>query len=253
LETQSLRVLSYIRNKDISPLEKYIYLNRIKRESANLFYFVTLGNIKEVAPLIYTPTVGAACQNFSHIYTPGFTDGLFIGLNDQGKIHEILENWPYQSPDGSNGPDICVITDGSRILGLGDQGINGMPIPIGKLSLYIACSGFNPSRTLPITLDMGTNRQEYLDDPLYLGSKTPRPPQRRVLEFMDVLMAEMHKRWPKMVIQFEDFSTENCFTILDRYRDRYRCFNDDIQVNYLMMKSYIFNNDLISKPLLTLY
>lgn len=147
--------------------------------------------------------------SFSHIYTPGTIDGLFIGLNDQAHIDEILENWPYQNKDGSNGPDICVITDGSRILGLGDQGINGMPIPIGKLSLYIACSGFNPSRTLPITLDLGTNRQEYLDDPLYLGSKTARPPQRRVLEFMDVLMAAMHKRWPNMVIQFEDFSTEN--------------------------------------------
>jgi len=140
-------------------------------------------------------------------------------------IPEILDNW--KGPP----PSISVVTDGSRILGLGDQGINGMGIPIGKLALYVAAAGFDPDRVLPITLDLGTNNEEYLQDKFYLGTRMTRPNDQVFFQFMDKFMTCMKAKWPKILIQFEDFSSEHAFQTLDRYRHDYLMFNDDIQVN----------------------
>ncbi|KNC99727.1 uncharacterized protein SPPG_05108 [Spizellomyces punctatus DAOM BR117] len=222
LDQQIERVITFLNTLE-SPIEKYCYLSRLKSENVTLFYRVVIDHLTQITPLIYTPVVGEACQKFSLIYTPGLVEGLFLSKEDKDHIPEILDNWPYPNPE------ICVITDGSRILGLGDLGVNGMGIPIGKLSLYIAAAGFDPSRTLPITLDMGTNNDKYLNDPLYLGLRCRRPSDPDFFDYIDSVMAALRKKWPNMLVQFEDFSSEHAFQTLDRYRNEYLCFNDDIQ------------------------
>ncbi|KAJ3071850.1 hypothetical protein HDU98_004700 [Podochytrium sp. JEL0797] len=223
LDMQVARCIARIDSLDNNPLEAYTYLDRIRSENSNLFYKIVTSHLKKVVSIIYTPTVGLACQKFSHIYTPGSVPGLFLSLSDKGNLDKILNNWP--GPE----PDICVMTDGSRILGLGDLGVNGMGIPIGKLSLYVAAGGFHPSKTLPITLDLGTNTDKHLNDPFYLGTKSKRPTDEIFYDFIESVMIALKKRWPSLLVQFEDFSSEHAFGTLEKLRDRYFTFNDDIQ------------------------
>ncbi|KAI9330173.1 malate dehydrogenase [Obelidium mucronatum] len=223
LDLQVARCMARIDSLAATPLEQYAYLDRIRSEDSTLFYKVVMSNLRKVVSIIYTPTVGLACQEFSHLYTPGNAPGLFLSLANKDHLDEILNNWT--GPE----PDICVMTDGSRILGLGDLGINGMGIPIGKLSLYVAAGGFNPAKTLPITLDLGTNTQKHLDDPFYLGTKAPRPDDPVFYDFVEAVMIALKKKWPRLLVQFEDFSSEHAFGTLEKLRDRYFMFNDDIQ------------------------
>ncbi|KAJ3160459.1 hypothetical protein HDU86_000793 [Geranomyces michiganensis] len=222
LDQQVARVITML-NTLHTPIEKYQYLTRLKSEDVVLFYRCVMDNLTQIMPIIYTPVVGEACQKFSLIYTPGLVEGLFLSKDDVDVLPQVLGNWPYPQPD------ICVITDGSRILGLGDLGVNGMGIPIGKLSLYVAAAGFDPARTLPITLDLGTNNEKFIDDPLYLGARHKRPEDPEFFAYLDKLMKALKEKWPKMLVQFEDFSSDHAFASLDRYRREYLMFNDDIQ------------------------
>ncbi|KZT36148.1 malic enzyme [Sistotremastrum suecicum HHB10207 ss-3] len=215
------RCLAQLRSKD-SPLEKYIYLSQLKDADPRAFYRLAVDHMSEVTPLIYTPTVGEACQKWSHIYRR--PDGMYISLKDKGKIGAVLRNWPRQEE-----ARISVVTDGSRILGLGDLGVNGMGISVGKLSLYIAGAGIRPESTIPICLDLGTNNKKNLDDPFYLGLRQPRASSEEYHDFMEEFMSEMKNTFPKLLVQFEDFTTDHAFEYLGAFRDRYPVFNDDIQ------------------------
>ncbi|KDR79987.1 hypothetical protein GALMADRAFT_222913 [Galerina marginata CBS 339.88] len=215
------RCLEQLRSKDKN-LEKYIYLSHLKTEDPSMFYRLCLEHMAEITPIIYTPTVGDACLQFSHIYRR--PEGLYVSIQDKGKIAQVINNWPKIDE-----ARISVVTDGSRILGLGDLGVNGMGISIGKLSLYVAGAGIRPESTIPICLDLGTNTQRYLDDPFYIGTRQRRVGDEDMAAFMDEFMAEMSKAFPKLMIQFEDFSTDNAFKYLERYRHKYPVFNDDIQ------------------------
>ncbi|KAK2461263.1 hypothetical protein APHAL10511_006790 [Amanita phalloides] len=217
----TLRCLSQLRSKDKN-IEKYIYLSGLKDYDPHMFYKLCLENMSEITPIIYTPTVGDACLQYSHIYRR--PEGLFISIKDKGNIGNILKNWPRIDE-----ARISVITDGSRILGLGDLGVNGMPISIGKLSLYVAGAGIRPSSTIPICLDLGTNNEKFLQDEFYLGIRQRRVSDDVMTEFMDEFMHEMSVSFPKLMVQFEDFSTDHAFAYLDRYRNQYPVFNDDIQ------------------------
>ncbi|KAH8091663.1 malic enzyme [Cristinia sonorae] len=216
-----VRCMRQLRSKD-KPIEKYIYLTQLKATEPALFYKLCLDNMSEITPLIYTPTVGDACLQFSHIYRR--PEGLYISINDKGRIGKVLRNWPKIDE-----ARISVVTDGSRILGLGDLGVNGMPIAIGKLSLYVAGAGIRPESTVPICLDLGTNNKEFLQDPLYLGLRHERVSAEVAQEFMDEFMYEMSQVFPKLLVQFEDFSTDKAFAYLSAFRDKYPVFNDDIQ------------------------
>ncbi|KAF7344406.1 Malic enzyme [Mycena sanguinolenta] len=220
-EIHAQRCMAQLRSKD-KDIEKYIYLSGLKEHDPHMFYRLCLAHMPEFTPIIYTPTVGQACQEYSKNYRR--PEGLFVSIKDKGKIRSVLRAWPKLDD-----ARISVVTDGSRILGLGDLGINGMPISIGKLSLYIAGAGIRPHSTIPICLDLGTNTQKYLDDPLYLGLRKKRVPTAEMTEFMDEFMYEMSQAFPKLLIQFEDFSTDHAFLYLERYRNQYPLFNDDIQ------------------------
>ncbi|KIK98929.1 hypothetical protein PAXRUDRAFT_619188 [Paxillus rubicundulus Ve08.2h10] len=215
------RALLQLRSK-LSDIEKNIFLSQLKDADVHTFYKLCLEHMSEITPLIYTPTVGDACLQYSSNFRR--PEGLFISINDKGNIRNILRNWPY--PDEAR---ISVVTDGSRILGLGDLGVNGMPIAIGKLSLYVAGAGIRPSSTLPITLDFGTNNQAFRDDPLYLGLRQKRASEAEYDEFMEEFMTEITRAFPKLLVQFEDFSTDHAFAFLSRFRGRFPLFNDDIQ------------------------
>lgn len=217
----AMRCLAQLRAKEKN-IEKYIYLSALKDHDHAMFYKLCLENMSEFTPIIYTPTVGDACLQYSHIYRR--PEGLFVSFHDKGNIREVIRNWPRMEE-----ARISVVTDGSRILGLGDLGVNGMPISIGKLSLYVAGAGIKPCSTIPICLDLGTNNQKFLDDPLYLGSRQRRVSGAEMIEFMDEFMHEMSLAFPKLLVQFEDFSTDNAFLYLKRYRTKYPVFNDDIQ------------------------
>ncbi|KAJ7512912.1 hypothetical protein B0H11DRAFT_1947961 [Mycena galericulata] len=217
----AIRCMKQFRSKD-KDIEKYIYLSMLKEQDPHMFYRLCLDHMSEFTPIIYTPTVGQACQEYSHNYRR--PEGLFVSVKDKGKIRSILRSWGK-----IDDARISVVTDGSRILGLGDLGINGMPISIGKLSLYIAGAGIRPESTIPICLDLGTNTQKYLDDPLYLGLRQRRVPTDEMTAFMDEFMYEMSVAFPKLLVQFEDFSTDHAFLYLERYRNQYPVFNDDIQ------------------------
>ncbi|CDO71102.1 hypothetical protein BN946_scf184844.g106 [Trametes cinnabarina] len=232
-EIHAIRCLQQLRSKD-KPLEKYIYLSQLKDADPAMFYRLCLANMAEFTPLIYTPTVGDACLQYSHIFRR--PEGLFISIKDKGNIGKILRNWPRIEE-----ARISVVTDGSRILGLGDLGVNGMPIAIGKLSLYVAGAGIRPESTVPICLDLGTDTQRYLEDPLYLGLRQRRVPMEEAAEFMEEFMREMAATFPKLLIQFEDFSTDKAFAYLEAFRDRYPLFNDDIQGTGAVVLSGFFN------------
>jgi malate dehydrogenase (oxaloacetate-decarboxylating) len=202
-------------------INKHIYLRAIHDNNETLFFKLVQNHLAEMMPIIYTPTVGDACEQFSDIYRS--SRGLFISYDDRYQIDDILRNAT------KNKVKVIVVTDGERILGLGDQGIGGMGIPIGKLSLYTACGGISPAYTLPVMLDVGTNNQKLLDDPMYMGARHKRIGQAEYDEFLELFIIAVKRRWPHVMLQFEDFAQPNAMPLLSRYRDQICCFNDDIQ------------------------
>jgi len=202
-------------------LDKHIYLRALQDRNETLFYRVLRDHIPETLPIVYTPTVGEACQRFGEIYRR--PRGLFVSYPDRDHLEEVLDNRPQREVD------VIVVTDGQRILGLGDQGIGGMGIPIGKLSLYTLIGGIDPARTLPIVLDVGTDSAELLDDPLYLGWRHRRIGDDEYYAFIDQFVAAVQKHLPTVLLQWEDFATAHAQPILARYRDALLTFNDDIQ------------------------
>src|ERR1700759_2774721 len=202
-------------------LDKHIYLRALQDRNETLFYRLLSEHIAETLPIVYTPTVGEACQRFSETYRR--PRGLFVSYPDRDCLDEVLRNRPHRDVD------VIVVTDGQRILGLGDQGIGGMGIPIGKLSLYTLIGGIAPARTLPIVRDVGTDNVELLDDPLYLGWRHRRIDDDDYYAFIDKFVAAVHEQLPNVLLQWEDFATTHAMPILGRYRDTMLTFNDDIQ------------------------
>ncbi|KAK3434829.1 hypothetical protein EUGRSUZ_D02251 [Eucalyptus grandis] len=205
----------------VSSLSKWRILNRLHDRNETLYYRVLIDNIKDFAPIIYTPTVGLVCQNYSGLFRR--PRGMYFSAKDKGEMMSMIYNWPAQQVD------MIVLTDGSRILGLGDLGVQGIGIPIGKLDMYVAAAGINPQRILPVMLDVGTNNQKLLEDRLYLGLRQPRLEGEEYLEIVDEFMEAVFTRWPKAIVQFEDFQFKWAFETLQRYRTRFCMFNDDIQ------------------------
>ncbi|GAB5469845.1 MAG: NAD-dependent malic enzyme [Rhodospirillales bacterium] len=220
LDLQVQRAYDAFKRKD-SDLERHIYLRALQDTNEVLFYRLLHAHLAEMMPIIYTPVVGAACQQFSEIYRR--PRGLFIAYPERERIDAILANAPLDRVT------VIVVTDGERILGLGDQGTGGMGIPIGKLSLYTACGGISPHNTLPIVLDVGTNNQERLEDPLYIGWRHERVTGADYDAFLDLFVQAVKRRWPKVLLQFEDFAQTHAAPLLARYRDQLCTFNDDIQ------------------------
>jgi len=220
LEIQAKRVMAGIRRKGYD-IERYILLSSLQDRNEKLFYRVTIDNIEEIMPLIYTPTVGQACKEFSHIFRR--SKGFYITPEDKGEIRSILNNWPEDDIR------VIVITDGQRILGLGDLGANGMGIPIGKLALYSACAGIQPHQCLPVMLDVGTNNEVIRKDEMYLGYPHERLEGQDYLELIQEFIDAVLDKYPKVLIQFEDFLTPNAYKLLNKYKDKILCFNDDIQ------------------------
>jgi malate dehydrogenase (oxaloacetate-decarboxylating)(NADP+) len=220
LEEQASRVLENFRQKP-SALDKYVNLSALHDRNETLFFRLVIDNLDEMLPIIYTPTVGLACQQFGHIFQR--PRGLFISANDRGRIETILRNWPHREAA------IIVVSDGERILGLGDLGANGMGIPVGKLALYSACAGVRPDQCLPVILDTGTNNPALLKDPLYIGLQQRRVTGAAYDELVEEFITATQKVFPGIVVQFEDFANHNAFRLLNRYRDRICSFNDDIQ------------------------
>ncbi len=219
-DVQLDRALQNMRRKHYD-IERYIFLSTLQSRNEKLYYRLILENIQEVMPLIYTPTVGQACKEFAAIFRQ--PKGIYITVKDRGKVKEIIANWPEKDVR------VIVVTDGERILGLGDLGANGMGIPIGKLALYVACAGIQPNQCLPVMIDVGTNNQELLDDPLYLGLRHKRAQGDEYDSLVDEFVQSVQTAYPKALIQFEDFLTPNAYRLLNKYRKRVLCFNDDIQ------------------------
>ncbi|MCG8412930.1 MAG: NAD-dependent malic enzyme, partial [Pseudomonadales bacterium] len=203
------------------PINKHIYLRVVQDNNETLFYRLLSDHLVEMLPIIYTPTVGDACEHFSDIYRSA--RGIFVSYEERDYIDDILRSVTKDKVK------VVVVTDGERVLGLGDQGIGGMGIAIGKLSLYTACGGISPAYTLPVALDVGTNNQKALNDPMYLGSRHPRIGKAEYDAFVDRFIDALQARWPGVMIQFEDFAQPNAMPLLQRHRDRVCCFNDDIQ------------------------
>jgi len=220
IEEQSLRAYQQLCSFS-SDLDKHIYLRNIQDTNETLYHHLIEDHIEEVMPLIYTPTVGQACEKFSKIYRR--KRGLFISYPERHKIDDMLQNATKQNVK------VIVVTDGERILGLGDQGIGGMGIPIGKLALYTACGGISPAHCLPILLDVGTNNNQLLNDPMYMGWRNPRITGEEYNEFVDLFIQAVKRRWPEVLLQFEDFAQTNATPLLNKYRNQLCCFNDDIQ------------------------
>src|SRR6476620_7740530 len=219
MDEQVARFMTNLRGLP-SDLEKYVALNALHDRNEALFFRIVCDNIDEIQPLIYTPTVGLACQRFGLIFQR--PRGMFIGANDRGRIAELLANWPYPAK-------LIVVTDGERILGLGDLGAHGMGIPVGKLSLYSACAGIHPEYCLPVVLDVGTNNEDLLNDRYYIGLRQKRLTGAAYDEFVDEFITAAHEAFPGVLIQFEDFANHSAFRLLHKYRDELNVFNDDIQ------------------------
>ena len=220
LKDQAKRLKEVI-DSEPAPINKFLTLESVHANNEQLFYELIQENVEEFMPLIYTPTVGEACQKYSHINRN--MRGLYVSAKDKGRIAELVANVPNKDVD------IIVVTDGSRILGLGDLGVNGMGIPVGKLSLYTACAGVNPQKALPVTIDVGTNTERYLTDPLYLGLRQKRLEGEEYFAIMEEFIHAVRARWPHVLVQFEDFQNSVAFTHLANWRDKICCFNDDIQ------------------------
>jgi malic enzyme len=220
IEQQLPRVYESFRAKQ-TPLEKFIYLASLHDRNETLYYRLIHERIDEMLPIVYTPVVGEACQKFSHIFRRG--RGLYISYDQRDCIEKVLRN--YHTTE----PSVIVVTDGERILGLGDQGAGGMGIPIGKLCLYTACAGVSPYSTLPIMLDVGTDNEERLADPLYVGLRQKRIRGAAYQDFIDKFVAAVKKVFPTVLLQWEDFLKENAITQLERFRHELATFNDDIQ------------------------
>lgn len=218
--TQVTRVLGNLRRKTFA-IERYILLNALHDRNQRLFYRVLIDHVDEIMPIIYTPTVGQACKEFAHIFRQ--SRGFYITPDDRGQIQDMLANWPHKDVR------VIVITDGERILGLGDLGANGMGIPIGKLDLYTALAGIPPDQCMPVMLDVGTSNQALRDDPLYLGYPSGRLTGDAYDSLVDEFIEAVQRTFPKAMVQFEDFLTPNAYKLLHRYRDRILSFNDDIQ------------------------
>ena len=219
-EIQLERLQMQIEQKPTA-LEKYIYLSELQDRNERLYYQLLTSAPAEYMPLVYTPTVGEACQKFGHIMRR--PKGLYVSLKRRGRIKDVLRNWPVKDVR------FIVVTDGERILGLGDLGVCGMGIPIGKLALYTACAGVPPEHTLPVILDVGTNNEAFLDDPHYPGLRLRRLEGADYDAFVDEFVQAVQEVFPRCCIQFEDFTNRTAMPLLARYRDRVCCFNDDIQ------------------------
>lgn len=206
---------------DTNSLAKWRILNRLHDRNETMYYKVLTDNIEEYAPIVYTPTVGLVCQNYSGLFRR--PRGMYFSAADRGEMMSMVYNWPAEQVD------MIVVTDGSRILGLGDLGVQGIGIAIGKLDLYVAAAGINPQRVLPVMIDVGTNNEKLLQDPLYLGLQQHRLDGEDYLAVIDEFMEAVFTRWPHVIVQFEDFQSKWAFKLLQRYRNTYRMFNDDVQ------------------------
>lgn len=217
------RLAKYARDgpSDTSSLAKWRILNRLHDRNETMYYKVLMDNIEEYAPIVYTPTVGLVCQNYSGLFRR--PRGMYFSAADRGEMMSMVYNWPADQVD------MIVVTDGSRILGLGDLGVQGIGIAIGKLDLYVAAAGLNPHRVLPVMIDVGTNNERLLKDPLYLGLQEHRLDGEDYLSVVDEFMEAVFTRWPHVIVQFEDFQSKWAFKLLQRYRNTYRMFNDDVQ------------------------
>ncbi|KAL6498731.1 hypothetical protein OROGR_028278 [Orobanche gracilis] len=202
-------------------LAKWRILNRLHDRNETMYYKVLIDNIEEYAPIVYTPTVGLVCQKYSGLFRR--PRGMYFSAADRGEMMSMVYNWPADQVD------MIVVTDGSRILGLGDLGVQGIGIAIGKLDLYVAAAGINPQRVLPVMIDVGTNNEKLLEDPLYLGLQEHRLDGEEYLAVIDEFMEAVFTRWPHVIVQFEDFQSKWAFKLLQRYRNNYRMFNDDVQ------------------------
>src|SRR5690348_8127349 len=219
-QQQLERVLENLRSQP-TDLDKFVALRALHDRNETLFFRLLKDYPDEMTPIVYTPTVGLACQRYAHIYQQ--PHGLFVSAADRGRVADVLANWPRREAA------IIVVSDGERILGLGDLGANGMGIPVGKLALYTACAGVHPEQCLPVTLDIGTNNEEFLNDPYYIGLRQRRITGPAYDEFVDEFMTAARAAFPGVLIQFEDFANHSAFRLLHKYRDQAPVFNDDIQ------------------------
>jgi len=237
-KAQEKRALENLRRKSYD-IERYIFLQALQGRNERLFHRLVIGHIEELMPIIYTPTVGQACQEFAHIFRQ--PRGFYITPHDRGDIRKILDNWPE--------PDVrmIVVTDGQRILGLGDLGANGMAIPIGKLALYSACAGIYPNQCMPVMLDVGTNNEKLRNDTLYLGINQKRLTGDAYFELVDEFVVAVRDAFPRALVQFEDFLTPNAYALLHRYRDSVLSFNDDIQGTAAVALAGVYASTRISE------
>ena len=225
LEDQVARRMKMLRSF-ATDFERYAFLRELQDSNETLFYAVLVNHLEELLPIVYTPTVGEGCQRFSEIWRK--PRGLFVSYPNRHRIRDIFSDARY------DGVRVIVVTDGERILGLGDQGAGGMGISIGKLALYTACAGIHPDQTLPIVLDVGTRNHDRLNDPLYVGWRHARLTGSEYDSFVDEFVSRVHERWPNVLLQWEDFAGSNASRLLNQYRDRLCTFNDDIQGEFLI-------------------